>query len=159
MSLIPHCRCAACWKPIIFVAGAKLIVWFSIADELHCKRPLIFGACGELPLLFGTTDVLHCKKTLIFVAYLFWTTSFIPYRSWAALRNTFYIWCFVFNHFFRLPLVMWCYEKRPMFGPCFAIPLLFVTFHVLTCKIPLLFCACVDLQHLFRTLYVCCNAT
>jgi len=53
-------------------------------------------------------------------------------------------------------VVLW---KRLMFGAYFAIPLLFVTFPVLTCKIPLLFCACVDLRHLFRTLDVCCNTT
>jgi len=64
LSFIPHCRCAVCWKPIIFGAGVELSVWFRTADELHCKRPLIFGACGELPLLFGTIDVLHCKKLL-----------------------------------------------------------------------------------------------
>jgi len=130
-----------CKIPLIFGACVELRFSFSIFDVLHCRAPLIFGpcvelrlwltmwmcciakhllylalllnyfACGELPLLFGTTDVLHCKKTLIFGAYLFWTPSFIPHCSWAALRNTFYIWCFVLNHFFLLPLVMWCYEN------------------------------------------------
>ena len=169
-------------KILIFGACVQLCFSFRTADVLHVENLLYLSLV--LNLFFDSALPMNCiGKELLYLAlvvncpfclalpmcciaknsyiwrYLFWTTSFIPYRSWAALRNTFDIWCFVFNLFFRLPLVMWCYENRPMFGAYFAIPLLFVTFLVLTCKIPLLFCACVDLHHLFRTLYVFCNTT
>jgi len=171
-----------CIKPLIFGACVQLCLSFSTADVLHIENLLYLALVlnlvfdSALPMSCIAKDLLYfalvvnchfclalpmccIAKTLIFGACLFWTTSFIPHCSWAALRNTFFIWCFVLNHFFRLPLVMCYYEKRLMFGACFAIPLLFVTFHVLTCKIPLLFCACVNLFHLFRTLDVCCNTT